>query len=408
MPVYAPPAVERAMKLVEIITRAMSGQITWIQAAEIAGITPRSLRRWKARWQRHGYDGLFDRRTQRPSPRRAPLEHVQHVLRLYRETYPGFNVRHFYWLATREHAVTLSYSFVKKALQEAGLVKKGKQRGRHRTRRPRRACFGELLHLDGSRHRWLALVPDLYLSLIVVLDDATGRVLYAQFWAAESTEAVLAALYEVMGRYGVPQSLYTDRAGWAFYTPQANGPVDKKRLTEVGQVLARLGVEHIPSYSPQARGRSERANGTLQGRLVNELRVHGIDTVDDANRYLRDVFLPRHNEEFAHAPLDAAPAFVAVAPDELLHAFASERRRTVGKDNVVSIDARALQIARQPGRSTCAGLQVLVRRYRSGEYTITWGRRLLGCYDPTGQPVPVEAALGGALASAYGLRERAA
>jgi transposase len=131
MPVYAPPALERAMKLVEIITRAMSGQITWIQAAEIAGITARSLRRWKARWQRHGYDGLFDRRTQRPSPRRAPLEEVQRVLRLYRETYPGFNVRHFYGLATREHAVTLSYSFVKKALQVAGLVKKGKQRGRH-------------------------------------------------------------------------------------------------------------------------------------------------------------------------------------------------------------------------------------------------------------------------------------
>lgn len=408
MPVYPPLAVERAMKLVEVMTRAMSGQISWIQAAEIAAITPRSLRRWKARWQRDGYEGLFDRRTQRPSPKRAPFEDVQRVLRLYRESYDGFNVRHFYTLATREHAVTLSYSFVKKALQEAGLVKKGKKRGAHRTRRPRRACFGELLHLDGSRHRWLALVPELYLSLIVVLDDATGRILYAQFWTAESTEAVLTALFAVMRHYGVPQSLYTDRAGWAFYTPKANGPVDKTRLTEVGQVLARLGVEHIPSYSPQARGRSERANGTLQGRLVNELRVAGIATSDEANRDLRDVFLPRHNEEFVRAPLEAESAFVAVASDELLHAFATEQVRTVGKDNVVTIDTRALQIARQPGRSTCAGLKVTVRRYRSGEYAITWGRRLLGCYDAEGNPLAAETALGGALASAYGLRKRAA
>src|SRR5512147_285007 len=328
MPVYPPPAVERAMKLVEIITRAMSGQITWIQAAQIAGITPRSLRRWKARWERDGYDGLFDRRTQRPSPRRAPLAEVERVLRLYRETYPGFNVRHFYALATREHGVTLSYSFVKKALQVAGLVKKGKKRGRHRMRRPRRACFGEMLHLDGSRHRWLALVPELYQTLVVIADDATGRILYAQFWPAESTQAVLTGLYEVMRCYGVPQSLYTDRAGWAFYTPRAKGPVDKNRLTEVGQVLARVGVEHIPGYSPQARGRSERINGTLQGRLVNELRLRGIDTVQDANRYLREVFLPRHNDEFGRVPREPESAFVAVGEHELLHAFAIEQART--------------------------------------------------------------------------------
>lgn len=408
MPIYSPLAVERAMKLVEVITRAMSGQITWIQAAEIAGMTPRSLRRWKARWKRDGYDGLFDRRTQRPSPRRAPLEEVQRVLRLYRETYHDFNVQHFYSLATREQGVTLSYSFVKKALQTAGLVKKGKKQGPHRTRRPRRSCFGELLHLDGSRHRWLALVPDLYLTLVVIADDATGRILYAQFWASESTRAVLTGLCEVMRCHGLPQSLYTDRAGWAFYTPKAKGPVDKNRLTEMGQVMARLGVEHIPGYSPQARGRSERINATLQGRLVSELRMRGIDNVEDANRYLREVFLARHNDEFAHAPLEGESAFVAVDEDDLVHAFATEQPRTVGKDNVVSIDALALQIARQPGRSTCAGLKVMARRYLSGEYTVTWGRRLLGCYDPQGNPLPVEAALRGTLASAYGLRDRAA
>jgi hypothetical protein len=327
---------------------------------------------------------------------------------MYRETYYDFNVQHFHSLATREHGVTLSYSFVKKALQTAGLVKKGKKRGPHRTRRPRRCCFGELLHLDGSRHHWLALAPDLYLTLVVIADDATARILYAQFWAAESTKAVLTGLHEVMRCYGLPQSLYTDRAGWAFYTPKAKGLVDKNRPTQMGQVMARLGVEHIPGYSPQARGRSERINDTLQGRLVSELRMRGIDNSDHANRYLREVFLARHNDEFAHAPLDEESAFVVIDEDELLHAFATEQPRTVGKDNVVSIDALALQIARQPGRSTCAGLKGMARRYLSGEYTVTWGRRLLGCYDAQGNPLQAEVALGGALASAYGLRDRAA
>lgn len=408
MPMYPPPAVEWAMKRMEVITRALSGQITWIQAAQIAGISTRALRRWKTRWQRYGYDGLLDRRTQRPSPKRAPIEEVQRVLRLYREVYAGCNVQHFYSLVTREHAVSLSYSFVRKALQTAGLVKKAKLRGRHRTRRPRRECFGELVHLDGSRHRWLALAPELFLTLVVYADDATGRLLYAQFWAAESTQSVLTVLFEGMRRYGVPQSLYTDRAGWAFYTPKAKGPVDKNRLTTVGQVLARLGVEHIPGYSPQARGRSERINGTLQGRLVNELRLRGIATVEEANHYLREVFVPRYNDEFGHAPRDEESAFVLVEEAELLQAFAIEVPRGVGKDNVVTIDGLALQIPRQPGRVTCAGLKVTARRYLNGEYAVTWGRRLLGCYDAQGHPLPAESALGGALASAYGLRDRAA
>jgi transposase len=408
MPLYPPPAVERAMKRMEVITRAMSGEITWIQAAEIAGITPRSLRRWRVRWERDGYDGLLDRRTGRPSPKRAPFEEVQRILRLYREVYAGCNVQHFYSLVTREHGVGLSYSFVRKALQEAGLVKKARQRGRHRTRRPRRECFGELVHLDGSRHRWLTLAPEFRVTLIVFADDATGRLLYAQLWAAESTQAVLTALFEGMRRYGVPQSLYTDRAGWAFYTPKAKGPVDKTRLTAVGQVLSRLGVEHIPGYSPQARGRSERINGTIQGRLVNELRLRGIATVEDANRYLREVFVPRYNDEFGHAPRDEESAFVPVDEAELVQAFALEVPRVVGKDNVVTIDGLALQVPRQPGRSSCAGLKVTARRYLTGEYALTWGRRLLGCYDAQGNPLQTDSALGGALASAYGLRDRAA
>src|SRR3989442_9440525 len=217
------------------------------------------------------------------------MAELERVLRLYREQYAGFNGRHFHEIARREHGITLSYSYVKQALQQAGLLKTRQARGRHRRRREPRACVGELLHLDGSRHPWLALVPEARATLITVVDDATSALLYAQFSPQETTLAGLRALAQVIQREGLPMALYTDRAGWAFVTPTATGPIDKTRLTQVGRALHQLGIEHIPAYSPQARGRSERMNRTLQGRLVNELRVAGIRSIDAANAYLRDV-----------------------------------------------------------------------------------------------------------------------
>src|SRR6201997_4819585 len=213
-------AVGRMMKLQEVICRALAGTLTWLQAADILGIQPRSLRRWRARYEAGGQLALYDRRHG-PSPRKAPVPDVERVLRLYRERYAGWNVRHFHRFARREHGVTLSYSFVKLALQEAGLVRKGRARGRHRRRREPRACFGELLHLDGSPHAWLRLCPDARQTLITVVDDATKRLLYAQLWPAETTAAVCSALQAVCTAWGLPIALYTDRAGWAFHPPKA-------------------------------------------------------------------------------------------------------------------------------------------------------------------------------------------
>ena len=162
----------------------------------------------------------------------------------------------------------------------------------------------------------------------------------------------------------------------------------------MGRALAHLGVEHIPAYSPQARGRSERLNRTVQDRLVNELRVAGITTLPPANAYLRDVFLPRHNASFSRAPRDAEPAWVALADVDLEQILCHQERRVVGQDNTVACDDLALQIAKQPGRRTCAGLDVLVRRHLSGQYSIWRGPHRLGLFHATGRPVdaavPVE------------------
>ena len=383
---YPPGAVERAMKAHEVIMRALNGQLTWIQAAEILGRSPRSIRRLRWLLQPRGYDGLFDRRRRTPSPKRAPVAEVQRLLALDRERYQGFNVRHFHQLARRQHGVRFCYAFVKKALQSAGLVPKHRPRGRHRRRREPRPCFGELLHLDGSRHRWLALVPDRWVTLIAVVDDATKRLLYAQLGeGGESVEAIMTALRAVLEPEGVPMALYTDRAHWAVHTPVAGGGPDRRRPTQVGRALARLGIEHILGYSPAARGRSERVNRTLQDRLVNELRVAGITTVAAANRYLRERFLPAFNVECAHPPADPASAFVPLDRVDLDQILCVEEERVVGRDNVVVIGGVALQVAKQPGRRSCAGLRVLVRRHLDGQYSIWYGARCLGRYDRQGR-----------------------
>lgn len=392
---YAAAAWEKAMDVQAVMLKALSGEIHWFRAAEILGMHPRSVRRWRERYEQFGYHGLIDKRYQRPSQRRVPWAEVERILRLYREQYAGFNVRHFHEIVRREHGVRLSYSYVKQALQTAGLVKKRRPRGRHRRRREPRACFGELLHLDGSLHPWLALVPEQRSCLIAVPDDATNRVLHAALYPSESTHAVMTALRDVFATYGLPMAMYTDRARWAFYTPTARGPVDKARLTQVGRALHRLGIEHIPAYSPQARGRSERLNRTFQDRLVNELRVAQITTLEAANAYLTDVFLPRHNATFARAPRDAASAFVPLRGADLDLILCHEEERVVAADNTVTLGRQVLQIAPQPGRRTCAGLRVVVRRQLDGRYTVSRGPTCLARYDAQGRPVDAAASVDG-------------
>src|SRR5499433_1444987 len=390
---YPPDAVERAMQVHEVITRALAGQLSWLQAADILGRSPRSIRRLRWLLQHHGYDGLFDRRRQTPSPKRAPVAEVQRLLALYRDRYQGFNVRHFHQLARRQHGVPFCYAFVKKALQAAHLVGKRRPRGRHRRRREPRPCFGELLHLDGSRHRWLALVPDAYHTALVIVDDATKHVLYAQLVeGGESVAAIMTALQAVLATHGIPGALYTDRASWAVITPTSGTDPDRTKLTQVGRALARLGVEHIVGCSPQARGRSERANGTLQGRLVNELRVAGIRTVPAANRYLREHFIPQYNATFGRPPADPHSAFVPILRHDLTQILYHEEERVVARDNTVTLERVVLQLDKQRGRRTCAGLRVLVRRHLDGQHSVWWGPRCLGRFSATGRSLRTAAA----------------
>ena|SRR2546425_753518 len=383
-------AQERAMKFQEVILQAMRGKLTWIQAADILGVSDRTMRRWRARFEEYGVEGLQDRRRVDRSLHAVPERDLKGWFQLYQGRYRGYNVRHFYSRIRREGRCRFSYSVVLRALQGAGLVKKKRPRGRHFLRREPRAHFGELLHIDGSRHRWLTLCPDEWQCLVCVVDDATKRLLYARLVEAESTHAILCALAHVVRQHGIPQELYSDRASWAVYTPKALEPSDRAKRTQVGRALDRLGVHHVLAYSPQARGRSERVNRTLQDRLVKELHTAGIRTIERANRYIEHCFLHAHNHEFARTPMRPESGFSPLGTADLETIFCHEETRTVQRDNTVTLDGTRLQIAKQPGRASCAGLSTTVRRHLDGTHTIWWGTKLLGRYSAQGKALSRE------------------
>jgi transposase len=308
MDFYPKAAMERAMKVQEVILRAMAKKITWWQAAEIIGISDRHMRRWRERYEEFGYDGLFDRRRGQPSPKRVALAVVEQVLGLYRDRYADLNVRHFHEKLREQHGIELSYSWMKQALQGAGLVARGRKRGVHRKRRARRPLPGMLLHIDGSRHRWFQ--DERWYDLIVILDDATSEIYYAQLVEEESTMTVMAGLKEVIERKGVFCALYSDRGSHFWRTPKVGGKVDPHRLTQVGRALRELGIQMIPAYSPQARGRSERNFGTWQGRLPQELRLAGITTLEAANAFLRAHYIAEFNRRFQVPAAQSGNAFL--------------------------------------------------------------------------------------------------
>jgi len=384
---YPETAWERTVKIQDVILRAMAKKITWWQAAEIIGISDRSMRRWKGRYEEYGYDGLFDRRKGKPSPKRVPLAEAEEVLRLYQERYADLNVRHFHEKLKEEHGMGLSYTWVKLALQGAGLVKKGRKRGVHRKRRPRRPLPGMLLHLDGSEHRWFQ--DDRWYDLIEVLDDATSETYYAQLVEEESTRTVMAALKEVIERQGRFCALYSDRASHFFETPQAGGAVDRQRLTQVGRALKELGIQMIPAYSPQARGRGERRFGTWQGRLPQELRLAGITGVEEANRFLRQRYIPEINRKFGVAAVERGHAFVPVRGADLDRIFSVQTERVVAKDNTVRLDNRVWQIERTPWRGTLAGCRVTLCEHLDGRLTIVYGPHVVAQYTAEGQALVV-------------------
>src|ERR1700758_907441 len=364
---YTQAAVERAMKVQEVILRAIAKKITWWQAAEIIGISDRQMRRWHERYEEFGFRGLFDRRRGKPSPKKVPLAVVEKVLGLYREKYFDLNVRHFHEKLQEDHQVEISYSWVKGLLQGAGMVAKGRKRGVHRKLRPRRPLPGMLLHIDGSEHRWFQ--DERWYDLLVILDDANSEIYYAQLVEEEATATVLAGLKEVVEQKGVFCALYSDRGSHFWLTPKAGEAVDTHRLTQVGRAMREVGVRMIPAYSPQ------------------ELRLHGIGTVEAANAFLREHYIGEFNRRFQVASAQPGSAFMPYRGKDLQRIFSLQFEPTVNRDNTVSFQNLTLQIEPVRWRGTLAGCTVIVHQHLDGTLSLSYGPHAFGRYDERGGPL---------------------
>lgn len=378
---YPKPALERAMKIQEVILRAISGQILWMEAAEILGITDRQMRRWKARYEKYGYDGLYDRRKKMPSPKRVPLDNAEKVLRLYREKYFDFNMSHFYDKLKKDHNIKLSYNWIRLALQGAGLIEKRTRHDKHRKRRPRRPLVGMMIHMDGSPYDWLG--NGTMCDLIHVYDDANNRLYDIELVKEEDSITCMRMLKNVVEKKGIFCSLYTDRASHFFFTKKAGEHVEKDTLTQIGRALEELGIQPIPGYSAQARGRSERLNRTLQGRIPQELRSRGIKTINEANKYLKIDYLKEHNRRFIRKPEKKGSAFIPVPKTvDLDKVFCFKHERTVNNDNTISFNNRILQIGPSELRVSFAKCKVMVYEHLDGSISIGYGPHMIGYYLP--------------------------
>lgn len=316
-----------------------------------------------------------------------PIDKVAWVLCEYRTHYRGWAIKHFHEHLQKQHNFRLSYTWVKTHLHTARLVSPVGRRGAHRRKRPRKPCIGMMLHQDGSRFAWLDGQPEL--DLIVTMDDATSEIYSAFLVEEEGTASTFRGLLEVFTQHGLPASLYTDRGSHYFLTPNAGESVDKARLTQVGRALLQLGIEHIPAYSPEARGRSERAFGTLQGRLAKELRLFGVSEIAAANRYIREIYLPMHNDLFARPPQIAQESgFVKVRdPHALADVLCVQQHRVVARDNTVSYEGRCLQLPQSPARPHYVKANVRVHEYPDGTLAVFHGPRRLARYTAEGEEI---------------------
>jgi len=378
---YPQPALERAMKVQEVILRVISGQINWVQAAEILGISCRQIRRWKVRYELYGYDGLYDRRRKVPSPKRVPLDKAEKVLKLYREKYFDFNISHFYDKLRKDHNISLSYNWVRLALEGAGLIQKRNRRDKHRKRRPRKPLAGMMLHIDGSPHDWFG--NDTEYDIIAISDDANNKLYDIELVKEEDSLTCMSMLKTVVDQKGIFCSLYSDRASHFFLTKKAGEDVSKDNPTQIARALQELGIQPIPAYSPQARGRSERLNRTLQGRIPQELRLRGIKTLREANKYLKTEYLKEHNKRFSRKPEQKGSAFIRVPKTvDLSKIFCFKHERTVNNDNTISFKNRLLQIGPSELRVSFAKCKVTVYEHIDGSISVGYGPHMIGYYLP--------------------------
>jgi transposase len=354
-------------------------RLTQDQAALILGVSARTFRRYIERYDEGGLEGLLDRRLTQASSRGAPVDEVMAVSECYEKRHRDWSVKHFFSWYKRDGGQR-SYTWAKNTLHSKGLVPKGSKKGTHRKRRKPSPIPGMMLHQDGSTHEW---VEGKKWDLIVTMDDATNE--HSMFFVQEEgTASSFRGVKEVVHKQGLFRSLYTDRGSLYWYTPNVGGKVSKTQLTQFGQAMSRLGIEMIPAYSPEARGRRERAFRTHQDRIPKELAAHGINTMDEANRYLSETYIPQYNTEFMQTAAEQGTAFIHWAGPNIDDILSEQYERVVTADNCVSYEGKTLQIPADIYRCHYVKVKVRVHKLSDGSISIFHGTRKLAQYDDNG------------------------
>ncbi len=379
----------RMARIGEAIGRYNGGALSCVEAGELLGMSERHFRRLRDRHEADGAEGLIDRRRGKASGRRAPVDTIEWVLEQFRTRYFDFTAKHFHEaLQAEKPGFTLSYIWTKSLLQQRGLIGIARGRSAHRKKRVRKPLPGMMLFQDGSTHEWLVGQPDL--DLIGTLDDATSEITSLFLVAQEGTASTFRGLAETIARKGLFCSFYTDRGSHYFWTPKAGEEVDKARLTQVGRALAELSITHIPSYTPEGRGRMERLWGTLQLRLPPVLRLKGVTTLEAANRFLAEIYIAQHNARFAVTATEEGSAFVPFVGD-ITNILCAKHERVVSKDNCGRFEGLSLQIPAQRHRTHFVKANVRVHQYPGGELALFDGPRRLADYTADGVLIAREA-----------------
>lgn len=368
------------MTRTEVLTKALEGKIRWFDAAVILGLSARQVRRLKSRFRSQGIDFHVDRRGSTPRKRRIKTETLQKLLQLRREQYSEFSVRHFHEHAVERHGLKVSYGTALAALQAAGLAEKNKARGKYRRKRERRPMAGMMLHIDASTHEWLVGQP--VLDLVAVVDDADGRLLYARLVDQEGIHSTLQALEHVLRKYGRFGELYHDRGThYGYQRNLSNGDAHNA----VQRVCNTLGIKQIYSLSPEARGRSERYFGTLQGRLPQELKLHGITTQEQANDFLKNQFIADMNRRFTVTPREKGSAFVRLVGLDMELVLSERHERVVDGNNVVHFQNTALQLPPPASRTSYARMPAVVHSLLDGTLAVTVGSTVVARFSKEGE-----------------------
>jgi transposase len=365
----------KELQRVAVISRCAKGELACARAAELLKITPRHVKRLQARYRLGSAAALAHASRGRPSRRRLPETMRTRILKLARTTYAGFNDHHLAEKLVEVEGFSLSRETLRRLLRSAGIGSPRKRRPpAHRQRRPRSARQGELVQLDGSPHDWLEGRGP-HLTALGMQDDATGKILVAQFFPSETAEGYFHLLQSLLRRFGVPVAFYGDRSGvfvrnddhWTIEEELAG----KRQPTQFGRALDQLGITFMAAQSPQAKGRIERLWGVLQDRLRSELRLARASDLDSANRVLRR-FLSDYNRRFTRSPREAAKAW-RPAPENLERICCFRYQRVVSNDNVVQWDGRRLQIPPQSRRFSFAGAKVQICESLQGRVSLYYG-----------------------------------